>query len=90
MIFEGSRYQGTPLLRVQAADGVIRPTSFGDVTDLSRRYLHHTVVDGDRMDSLAQRYFNNPLLWWYIADANPEVFYPDDLEPGTVLRIPQG
>lgn len=90
MIFQGSRYDGVPVLRAIGADGVSRPTVFGDVTDLSRRFLHHTVIEGDRIDTISFRYYGDPLLWWYIADANPEVFYPEDLQPGQSLRIPQG
>jgi nucleoid-associated protein YgaU len=69
------------------------------ISYLGRRFLpepdgmaliaEHLVVDGDRLDLLAQRYYGDPLLSWRIADANRG----DDparltSEPGRVLRIP--
>ena len=33
----------------------------------------HSVVQGDRLDLLAARLIGDPLLWWRIADANPEL-----------------
>ena len=47
----------------------------------------HTVLEGDRLDLLAHRYFGRADLWWVICDYN-DIFFPLDLEPGTVLRIP--
>jgi hypothetical protein len=44
---------------------------------------------GDRLDSLAQSYYNDATLWWVIAMANNNstngFMYP---EPGIQLRIP--
>ena len=47
----------------------------------------HTVVDGDRLDLLAHRYLGRADLWWIICDYN-DIFFPMELEPGSVLRIP--
>ena len=41
---------------------------------------------GDRLDNLANQFYNDPTLWWYIAQAN-NLFSPH-LEPNTSLRIP--
>ncbi len=89
MIFEGSRYANAPVLRVKDHDGVTRPAIYWDPFDSSTKFLYHTVIEGDRLDLLAFRYYRNAELWWFIANANPEVFYPEDLEPGQILRIPQ-
>jgi nucleoid-associated protein YgaU len=44
---------------------------------------------GDRLDSLANSYYNDSTLWWVIAAANNNAtkgaLYPT---PGTQLRIP--
>ena len=37
--------------------------------------IEHQVKVGDRLDRLAQHYYNNDRLWWRIVDANPEFFY---------------
>ena len=41
---------------------------------------------GDRLDQLAQQYYGDVTLWWYIAKANGLNFMT--LPPGTRLRIP--
>jgi hypothetical protein len=49
----------------------------------------HRVASHERLDTLAQRYYADPLLFWLICDAN-ETIFPDDLMvPGRVLRIPR-
>lgn len=44
---------------------------------------------GDRLDTIAYSYYNDPELWWIIAIANNNItkgsLYPT---PGTQLRIP--
>ncbi len=47
----------------------------------------HTVVEGDRIDLLAHRYLGDANLWWVIADYN-DLFFCQDLDIGTKLRIP--
>ena len=41
---------------------------------------------GDRLDLLANQFYNDPNLWWYIAQAND--LFTMNLEAGTSLRIP--
>ena len=43
-------------------------------------------TEGDRFDILAEQYYNNPSLWWYIAKANGKSF--NTVKPGTIIRIP--
>lgn len=47
----------------------------------------HTVVEGDRIDLIAYRYFGDAGLWWIVCDYN-DIFFPLELEPGKALRIP--
>ena len=47
----------------------------------------HTVVAEDRVDSLAARYLGKAELWWVLCDYN-DIFFPLELELGTLLRIP--
>lgn len=47
----------------------------------------HTMVEGDRIDLIAYRYLGSIGLWWVICDYN-DIFFPLELEPGTVLRVP--
>ena len=45
---------------------------------------------GDRLDTLAQRFYKDSSLWWVISSANPNSLNFDSLAiaPGTQLRIP--
>ncbi len=49
----------------------------------------HTVVKGDRVDRLAVRYLGRAELelWWIVCDYN-DIFFPPEIELGTVIRIP--
>ena len=44
-------------------------------------------TDGDRLDTLAHKYYGNTTLWWIIAKANGLKGKPT-LTPGKVIRIP--
>lgn len=48
----------------------------------------YVVIDGDRVDNLAARFFDDPELWWRLCDANGAM-RPDELTetPGRTLRI---
>jgi nucleoid-associated protein YgaU len=56
---------------------------------LSESDVYVITTVGDRLDSLAFSYYNDPTLWWIIAMANNNAtkgaLYP---VPGTQLRIP--
>ena len=45
---------------------------------------------GDRLDLLADQFYNDPRLWWIINNANPDATRGDSLvcKPGSQLRIP--
>ena len=43
-------------------------------------------TEGDRLDLLAEQFYRDRTLWWYIANANN--ISTMNLEPGTSLRIP--
>lgn len=90
MIFEHSRYAtGTEIEPAAKPDGsvvqAIRiPLYYG--TAFSAR--KHITREDERMEEIAAEYYRDPEMWWVIAIANPEILYPDQFEPGTVLRIP--
>ena len=49
--------------------------------------VFHTVVEGDRIDLIANRYLGRADLWWVVCDYN-DIFLPIELPVGQVLRIP--
>tara|TARA_Y100000034_G_scaffold130433_1_gene188919 strand:- start:1647 stop:1940 length:294 start_codon:yes stop_codon:yes gene_type:complete len=48
--------------------------------------MYFIAIEGDRCDSLAQRFYGNPQLWWFIARVNN--LKTMNIPAGTSLRIP--
>ena len=53
--------------------------------------LYVTTTDGDRLDLLAEQFYQDVDMWWIIATANPNIVKRDtfNLKPGLEIRIPQ-
>lgn len=89
MIFIDSRYEKASVVPIADASGRYRATIVPCCSpQVPDDFTLHRVVDGERLDMLAAGAYGDPEMWWRIADANPEVFYPDDIPAGTLLRIP--
>lgn len=58
-------------------------------TEPSDDDVYITSAIGDRLDLLADRYYNDVTLWWIIAEANSIGQGTLNIKPGTRLRIPQ-
>lgn len=52
-------------------------------------YTTHYYSSTDDWYSLANRYYNNPKLWWVILIANQIVNPFDELQAGTQIKIPK-
>ncbi len=85
MLKKDSRYTKCILLR--DSDGETLGTRHRIDTTPRFDDRFHTVAAGERIDLIAHRYLGNAHLWWIIADYN-DLFFPLELETGTVLRIP--
>jgi len=48
----------------------------------------HVIVKGDTLWDLSARFYQDPLLWPYIWEANPWVTFPHWIYPGDTLLIP--
>lgn len=85
------RYNGVEIATFMGAGDVPRPY-------LRRRWIaplaafpvvgEHVVAEGERLDQLAARYFDDPTQSWQICDAHA-VLDPDELTArfGRVLRV---
>ena len=90
MIFQGSRYARTEVITAPDARG-------NTARALGRRripptpgVLEHIVLEGERLDQLAHRFYGDPLKSWLILDANPEELNPFLLlRPGRRIKVPQ-
>lgn len=54
----------------------------------SQPYLTHVTESNESFTTLAGKYLSNEKLYWYIADQNPQIRYPDLIPVGTLVRIP--
>jgi hypothetical protein len=50
--------------------------------------IQHIVANSDRIDLLAQMYYQDSALWWVIAWANNLEILPTDLKENDQIRIP--
>ena len=57
---------------------------------LSVNDLYIMTTSGDRLDTLANQFYQDVDLWWIITTANPDVVRRDsfNLKPGIEIRIP--
>ena len=57
---------------------------------LSINDIYAVTVDGDRLDLIADQFYNDVDLWWIITTANPDIIRRDsfNLKPGLQIRIP--
>ena len=91
MIVRGGRYRQADVYtsndpgRADYPIAGVRPHQ-SEVFEIRRE---HRVAGHERLDTLAQRYFADPLLFYVICDANETIFPEDLLVPGRVLRIPR-
>ncbi len=52
--------------------------------------IYIVTIIGDRLDLLADKFYNDQRLWWIIANANRDIVRRDSyaLKPGIEIRIP--
>ena len=91
MIYQTSRYY-TQLIDYLSfyPDGDNYPIVFyefdapGTIT-----WIEHQYLEGERLDQLAQKYYNRPDLWWIIPEYNPTISDFNNITPGTFLKVPR-
>ena len=89
MFLRGSRYETNLGFDEPSDFQGVRPRDIGEATGV----LEYTVKSGDRLDLLAQSFYNDGRLWWRILDANADIlqgtqFNLDELE-GEIILIPR-
>jgi hypothetical protein len=71
-------------------DGDNAPVIFYDFSDIGQiNYVDYLWKDGDRIDSIAAKFFLFPTRWWIIAEFNPKINDWFNVNPGTNIRIPR-
>lgn len=88
-IYLGSRYEDSTVDFVAfTQEGDAAPVVFYAFSDLGLiSYSEYTWKNGDRLDSVAMRFYGNPEKWWLIPEYNPQLTDIQNIPSGTVLRI---
>jgi len=82
-----SRYRYTKIKRDSDSNRVYGLTIYPQVP-IQDGDLFVYPVDGDRLENVAYRYYNDTSLWWIIAEANNIKGGRFALDPNVELRIP--
>lgn len=88
MIVSGSRYNGQPVISVPVSVTQNAAAVFRSGPIPRSNFVYYKVREGDRFDIISNLLYGVPDYWWRIADANPEIFYPDQLLAGSIIRLP--
>ena len=87
-----SRYSNTKVKRDKSGIRVYKTTYYPDIPISDNDEFIYPRF-GERLDSLAYRFYGDVTLWWVIAKANGlkrKVFVPQDTEiriPGNVSKV---
>ncbi|MCX7910156.1 MAG: LysM peptidoglycan-binding domain-containing protein [Endomicrobia bacterium] len=65
-----------------------QPTTTSPLQPTVPKKRYHTVVEGDTLPKLAEKYYGNPSEWRRIYEANKDKIIRGQLVPGSVLEIP--
>lgn len=85
-----SRYEDTNIIRTNTTDR--KQSVKGKATTIYNQIpkrdtdIYLITQAGDRLDLLANQFYNDPNLWWYIAQANN--LSTMNLEPNISIRVP--
>tara|TARA_Y100001963_G_C6781591_1_gene450215 strand:- start:2465 stop:2737 length:273 start_codon:yes stop_codon:yes gene_type:complete len=79
------RYKDTKVKKLKNGTLVKNTTIYHKIPERDDDLLVMS-TEGDRFDLLANQYYGDPSLWWYIAKANNMKF--NNIPAGLKLRIP--
>lgn len=99
MITTTSRYRDSAVVALPFSPDMAHPDPYtADIRntvvpsqqgDYSFTFGLHVVTGGQRIEQIADLYYQDAGLWWQIADANSDkAMNWSNLAPGTLLRIP--
>jgi hypothetical protein len=83
MIFNNSRYYDGEL--IQDSENILVFREFPKTQTL--RMFGHVWVDGERADSVAEKFLGSSQYWHEIFDLNPNILDPWSIKPGAIVRV---
>ena len=84
-----NRYKNTPIRVDEKKNRYYTNTLYPEIPS-SINDIYLLTQAGDRLDTLANNYYQDTSLWWVIMKANPDKIRRDGLllKPGIQIRIP--
>lgn len=89
-IYRGSRYRFSDLIQSTDSDGDVNGvfTLRQMDNEVPQGSIAYTTQTEDSFESLAYKYYGDSNKWYVIADVNPSVFWPLDLDSGELIYVP--
>ena len=77
-------------LKLKSGKKYYKPIKYPEIP-FSIDDIYVITTDRDRLDLLANQFYNNVDYWWIISNANPNIIKRDSflLKPGLEIRSPQ-
>ena len=84
-----NRTQNIKQNKIGGRKNYYQPLEYPNIS-LSSSDIYILTTVGDRLDSLADQFYNDVRLWWVIATANPHIVRRDSygLKSNLEIRIP--
>lgn len=82
-----SRYEKNKIKKLDDGRIVYRTKIYPNIP-LQDSDIYAVTQEGDRLDSIANQFYDDSSLWWIIAAANNIHDAPIALADGTIIRIP--
>jgi hypothetical protein len=51
------------------------------------QYVEHTIIEDERLDQIANKFYKNSKLWWLIPELNPQIKDTLTIPAGTKVKI---
>ena len=83
-----ARYKNTKIKKDKRRNVTVRSTTLYEEVPKRNDDIYVIAQDGDRLDNLAYKYYNDASLWWVIAQANELGKGRTILNPNFQIRIP--
>jgi phage tail protein X len=90
MIYQNSRYYHQLIDHVAFTEnGDSYPIVFYQFDDPGTvSWVEHVYTEGERLDTLAYKYYKRADYWWILPEYNPHIADFNNILPGTVIKIP--
>ena len=88
MIFQDSRYQTGTVTPVLDSDGSYKTAVFPPTFEPPATFVTIRTAANTDLPTVANAAYGDPELWWHIAAANPQIFFPDNIPVNTLLIVP--